>query len=166
MKPIITLETNKGIIKVELEPTKAPITVKNFVTLASKGFYNGLIFHRVIESFMIQGGCPDGTGMSGSGENIVGEFSKNGCKTNDIVHTRGVISMARSQAMNSASSQFFIMHQNAPHLDGSYAAFGKVIEGLDVVDAIATTSVDTMDRPFDDVKIISSTVELNGYELV
>ncbi len=160
--PIITFETTMGIIKVELYPEIAPITVNNFVSLVSKNFYDGLIFHRVIEGFMLQGGCPDGTGTGGSGKNIKGEFTKNGVE-NNLVHTKGVISMARAQAMNSASSQFFLMHQNSPHLDGHYAAFGKTIEGLDVIDSIATVKTDRMDRPFDDVTITKATVELNGY---
>jgi peptidyl-prolyl cis-trans isomerase B (cyclophilin B) len=163
-KPVVTLETSLGIIKVELLPEVAPITVNNFINLVSKGFYDGLIFHRVIDGFMIQGGCPEGTGIGGSGKNIKGEFTKNGVQ-NNIVHTKGVISMARAQAMNSASSQFFLMHQNSPHLDGHYAAFGQTIEGLDVIDKIATVKVDSMDRPFDDVTIIKATVELNGYEV-
>lgn len=162
--PIITLETSLGTIKVELYPEIAPITVNNFVSLVNKGFYDGLIFHRVIEGFMLQGGCPQGTGTGGSGKNIKGEFTKNGV-ANNLVHTKGVISMARSQNMDSASSQFFLMHQNAPHLDGHYAAFGKTIEGLDVIDKIATVQTDRMDRPFEDVNIIKATVELNGYTI-
>lgn len=160
--PIITFETTMGTIKVELYPEIAPITVNNFVSLVSKNFYDGLIFHRVIEGFMIQGGCPEGTGTGGSGKNIKGEFTKNGVE-NNLVHTKGVISMARAQVMNSASSQFFLMHQNSPHLDGHYAAFGKTIEGLDVIDKIATVKTDRMDRPFEDVVITKATVELNGY---
>ncbi|MEG1304192.1 MAG: peptidylprolyl isomerase, partial [Oscillospiraceae bacterium] len=124
----------------------APLTVKNFLELVSHGFYDGLCFHRVIADFMIQGGCPDGTGMGGSGTNIKGEFALNGIK-NDIKHERGVISMARSSSPNSASSQFFIMHKDSPHLDGSYAAFGKVTEGMDIVDEIAAVAVDRNDRP-------------------
>lgn len=162
--PIVTLETSLGTIKVELYPDIAPITVNNFVTLVNEGFYDGLIFHRVIEGFMLQGGCPQGTGTGGSGKNIKGEFTKNGV-ANDLVHTKGVISMARSQNMDSASSQFFLMHQNSPHLDGHYAAFGKTIEGLDVIDKIATVKTDRMDRPFEDVNIIKATVELNGYTI-
>lgn len=160
--PVVTFETSLGIIKVELYPEIAPITVSNFVNLVSTGFYDGLIFHRVIEGFMIQGGCPQGTGTGGSGTNIKGEFTKNGI-ANDLVHTKGVISMARAQNPNSASSQFFLMHQNSPHLDGHYAAFGKTIEGLDVIDKIATVQTDRMDRPFEDVTIDKATVELNGY---
>ena len=133
-------------IKIELYPDKAPITVKNFEKLVSEGFYDGLIFHRVIKDFMIQGGDPEGTGMGGSGERIKGEFMANGVN-NTIKHERGVISMARSAMPNSASSQFFIVHKTAPHLDGQYAAFGKVVEGMDVVDEIACTETGYMDRP-------------------
>ena len=140
---------NGGIIKIELYPDIAPKTVANFQKLVSEGFYDGLIFHRVISGFMIQGGDPEGTGFGGSSETIVGEFSANGIK-NNLKHERGVISMARSSNPNSASSQFFIMHEDAPHLDGSYAAFGKVVEGMDVVDAIAATKTDYNDRPYED----------------
>ena len=139
-----------GRIKVELDEKAAPITVENFKNLVSKGFYNGLTFHRVIEGFMIQGGCPNGTGTGGSGTNIKGEFARNGVP-NPLKHSRGVISMARSMMPNSASSQFFIMHKDAPHLDGSYAAFGHVVEGLDVVDAIAACATDRADKPLEDV---------------
>ena len=135
-----------GVIKLELYPDIAPITVENFTKLAGEGFYDGLIFHRVINGFMIQGGDPEGTGMGGSGENIKGEFAINGV-ANDISHVRGVISMARSRSYNSASSQFFIVHQDATYLDGQYAAFGRVIEGMDVVDAIAATQTNANDRP-------------------
>lgn len=147
----ITMENGKEMIG-ELYPEYAPKTVDNFIKLVNEGFYNGLIFHRVIKGFMIQGGDPLGNGMGGSDENIVGEFSLNGIK-NDLKHTRGVISMARSNHPNSASSQFFIMHKDAPHLDGSYAAFGKIIEGLDVVDEIANTKTDYNDRPLEKQKI-------------
>ena len=140
---------NGGIIKLELYPESAPITVENFISLAKNGFYDGLIFHRVIENFMIQGGDPQGTGMGGSGKNIKGEFALNGVN-NPVKHKRGVISMARSRANDSASSQFFICHKDAPHLDGQYAAFGKVIEGMDVVDAIAAVPTDHYDRPYED----------------
>lgn len=143
---------NGGKIVVELYPEHAPITVENFLSLVNSGFYNGLIFHRVIENFMIQGGDPQGTGMGGSGKNIKGEFSANGVN-NTLKHDRGVISMARSQNKDSASSQFFIMHKAAPHLDGQYAAFGKVIEGMDVVDKIATTPTDKYDRPAEEQKM-------------
>lgn len=142
---IIEMENGKQI-KIELYPDAAPITVKNFEKLVNKGFYDGLIFHRVIEGFMIQGGDPTGTGMGGSDEKIKGEFKQNGWD-NPLKHTRGVISMARSMMKDSASSQFFIMHKDAPHLDGSYAAFGKVVEGMDVVDEIATCETDYSDRP-------------------
>ena len=142
--PIITIKMKDGgIIKAELYPEIAPISCENFVKLAKQGFYNGLIFHRVIKGFMIQGGCPDGTGMGGPGYTIKGEFASNGVK-NDLKHTRGVLSMARAMNPNSAGSQFFIMHQDAPHLDGDYAAFGKVIEGMDVVDGIADQVIESM----------------------
>ncbi|MBC8570351.1 peptidylprolyl isomerase [Zongyangia hominis] len=144
---MITIQMENGKeIKLELYPDKAPITVENFVKLAKEGFYDGLIFHRVIQGFMIQGGCPEGTGMGGPGYHIKGEFALNGVD-NPIKHTRGVISMARAQDPNSAGSQFFIMHQDAPHLDGQYAAFGKVVEGMDVVDEIACIDVDFRDKP-------------------
>lgn len=139
-------------IKLELYPDAAPITVENFEDLVKSGFYDGLIFHRVIEGFMIQGGDPEGTGMGGSGKNIKGEFAANGVK-NPIKHTRGVISMARSMMPNSASSQFFIMHKDAPHLDGNYAAFGKVVEGIEVVDEIASCETDYNDRPVSDQRM-------------
>ena len=135
-----------GVIKLELYPDMAPITVENFTKLAGEGFYDGLIFHRVINGFMNHAGDPEGTGMGGSGENIKGEFAINGV-ANDISHVRGVISMARSRSYNSASSQFFIVHQDATYLDGQYAAFGRVIEGMDVVDAIAATQTNANDRP-------------------
>ena len=142
---LIEMENGKEI-KIELYPDKAPLTVANFEKLVKAGFYNGLIFHRVIAGFMIQGGDPLGNGMGGSEENIKGEFAANGVQ-NDLKHTRGVISMARSSNPNSASSQFFIMHADAPHLDGQYAAFGKVVEGIEVVDEIASVSTDWSDRP-------------------
>ncbi len=145
---IIEMENGKQI-KIELYPDIAPISVKNFEDLVKKGFYDGLIFHRVIPGFMIQGGCPDGTGMGGPGHHIKGEFASNGVK-NDLKHSRGVLSMARSMMKDSAGSQFFIMHQDAPHLDGDYAAFGKVIEGMDVVDEIAATETGRGDRPVKD----------------
>ena len=145
--PVITIEmTNGDIIKAELYPDVAPNTVNNFLSLVNKGFYNGLIFHRVIKGFMIQGGCPDGNGMGGPGYCIKGEFSHNGFQ-NDLLHTRGVLSMARTADPNSAGSQFFIMHQDAPHLDGGYAAFGHVVSGMDVVDEIAAVSTDWNDKP-------------------
>ena len=145
--PIVTITMENGdVMKAELYPEIAPNTVNNFISLVNKGFYNGLIFHRVIRGFMIQGGCPDGNGMGGPGYGIKGEFSQNGIK-NDLKHTPGVLSMARSMMPNSAGSQFFIMHKNSPHLDGAYAAFGKVTEGLDVVDKIACVQTDYNDRP-------------------
>ncbi len=148
---VIEMENGKKI-KLELYPEHAPKTVANFEKLVKEGFYNGLIFHRVIEGFMIQGGDPEGTGMGGSKERIKGEFAANGVK-NDLKHTRGVISMARSQNPDSASSQFFIMHRDAPHLDGQYAAFGKVVEGMETVDEIATVKTDFRDRPVKEQKM-------------
>ena len=153
---IIEME-NGAKIKIELDRTAAPNTVNNFLSLANKGFYNGLIFHRVIPGFMIQGGCPDGTGMGGPGYSIKGEFAANGVK-NPIKHKRGVISMARAMNPNSAGSQFFIMHQDAPHLDGQYAAFGHVVEGMETVDAIAATPTNFSDRPLDPQRIKSITL--------
>ena len=147
-----------GTIRIELYPEAAPITVKNFEDLVKEGFYDGLTFHRIIEGFMIQGGDPMGTGVGGSGKNIKGEFKSNGVD-NPIRHERGVISMARSMMPNSASSQFFIMHKAAPHLDGGYAAFGKVTEGIDVVDAIAAVPTDRNDRPLEPVVIEKVTLE-------
>ena len=151
MKAII--EVNKyGTIEVELDPSAAPLTVENFVKLANKGFYNGLTFHRVIKGFMIQGGCPKGNGTGGPGYTIKGEFAANGVN-NPLKHTRGVISMARAMDPNSAGSQFFIMHQDAPHLDGQYAAFGKVVKGIEVVDAIASVKTNYYDMPLEKVVI-------------
>ena len=157
---IIEME-NGAKIKIELDRTAAPNTVNNFLSLANKGFYNGLIFHRVIPGFMIQGGCPDGTGMGGPGYSIKGEFAANGVK-NPIKHKRGVISMARAMNLNSAGSQFFIMHQDAPHLDGQYAAFGHVVEGMETVDAIAATPTNFSDRPLDPQRIKSITIVDEG----
>ena len=156
----VTIEMeNGGIIKLELYPDIAPITVANFVKLAKSGFYDGLIFHRVINGFMIQGGDPEGTGMGGSDETIKGEFSANGVK-NDISHVRGVISMARnSRSMDSASSQFFIVQEDSTYLDGQYAAFGRVTEGMDVVDEIASVATDSKDRPLVEQKIKTITVD-------
>ena len=148
-----------GVIKAELYPDIAPISVDNFVKLAGNGFYNGLIFHRVIPGFMIQGGCPEGTGMGGPGYTIKGEFASNGVK-NDLKHVRGVLSMARAMDPDSAGSQFFIMHETSPHLDGDYAAFGKVIEGMDVVDKIASVATDYHDRPLEPQVIELMTVQL------
>lgn len=156
---IVNIEMENGKnIKVELYPEVAPITVANFEKLVKEGFYDGLIFHRVISGFMIQGGDPEGTGMGGAKEKIKGEFLANGFN-NTLKHTRGVISMARSSMPNSASSQFFIMHQDAPHLDGQYAAFGKVISGMDVVDEIASVEVDYMDKPIEEQKMKKVTIE-------
>ena len=152
-----------GTIKVELDADTAPISVTNFVKLAQEHFYDGLTFHRIIDGFMIQGGCPQGTGMGGPGYSIKGEFSQNGFK-NDLKHTEGVLSMARSMMPNSAGSQFFIMHKDAPHLDGAYAAFGKVTEGRDVVNKIAEERTDYSDRPLKTQKIKSMTVDTFGVE--
>ena len=157
---IIEME-NGAKIKIELDRTAAPNTVNNFLSLANKGFYNGLIFHRIIPGFMIQGGCPDGTGMGGPGYSIKGEFAANGVK-NPIKHKRGVISMARAMNPNSAGSQFFIIHQDAPHLDGQYAAFGHVVEGMETVDAIAATPTNFSDRPLDPQRIKSITLVDEG----
>lgn len=160
--PIVTIEMeNGGIIKVELYPHIAPNTVNNFISLINKGFYNGVGFHRVIEGFMIQGGCPDGTGMGGPGYSIKGEFTGNGF-TNNLKHERGVLSMARTMDPNSAGSQFFIMHKNSPHLDGQYASFGRVIEGMDVVDEIATTQTGWGDKPKTPQTMKSVTVDTLG----
>lgn len=160
--PVVTITmTNGDVMKAELYPEIAPNTVNNFIFLVQKGFYDGLIFHRVISGFMIQGGDPQGTGMGGPGYSIKGEFAMNGVR-NDLKHTRGVLSMARSMMPNSAGSQFFIMHANAPHLDGQYAAFGKVVEGLDVVDKIASVRTGWQDKPVEEQKIQSMTVELFG----
>ncbi len=158
--PIVTIKIkDMGDIRVELYPEAAPITVENFVKLAGEGFYNGLTFHRIIPGFMIQGGDPQGTGMGGSSEKIKGEFASNGVM-NPLKHTRGVISMARSMMPNSASSQFFIMHEDAPHLDGEYAAFGKVIEGIEVVDKVASVRTDYGDKPLEPVIMELMTVEM------
>ena len=156
----ITMEDG-GVTRAELYPEVAPNTVKNFISLAGKGYYDGLIFHRVIKGFMIQGGCPNGNGMGGPGYSIKGEFSQNGFQ-NDLKHTAGVLSMARSMMPNSAGSQFFIMHKDAPHLDGAYAAFGMVIDGMDVVNKIAETRTDYSDRPLKEQKIKSMTVDTFG----
>lgn len=160
--PVITIEMENGdVMKAELYPEVAPNTVNNFLSLVNKGFYDGLIFHRVIRGFMIQGGCPQGTGMGGPGYSIKGEFSHNGFQ-NDLAHTEGVLSMARAMNPNSAGSQFFIMHKTSPHLDGDYAAFGKVIQGMDVVDKIAETPTDYQDRPLTVQRIKSMTAETFG----
>lgn len=162
--PVVTITMENGnVIKAELYPEIAPISVNNFISLINKNFYDGLIFHRVIKGFMIQGGDPVGNGTGGPGYSIKGEFSQNGVK-NDLKHTEGVLSMARSMAPNSAGSQFFIMHKNSPHLDGSYAAFGKVIEGMDAVNSIAETRTDYSDRPLEDQRIKTMTVETFGVD--
>ncbi len=161
--PIVTFNTNAGVIKAELYPEIAPNTVNNFISLVKKGYYDGLTFHRVIYGFMIQGGCPDGTGMGGPGYSIKGEFLANGFD-NRLAHTDGVLSMARSMMPDSAGSQFFIMHRAAPHLDGQYAAFGKVIEGMDAVNAIAECDTDFSDKPLDPQIMESVTVECFGEE--
>ncbi|EOR26578.1 hypothetical protein SDC9_39523 [bioreactor metagenome] len=160
--PIVTISIeNGGIIKAELYPEIAPNTVRNFIDLINKGFYDGIIFHRVIPGFMIQGGCPDGTGMGGPGYSIKGEFSRNGFK-NDLKHSRGVLSMARTMIPDSAGSQFFIMVADSPHLDGQYASFGKVIEGMEVADKIVNSKRDYNDKPYEDQKILKMTVETFG----
>ena len=162
--PIVTFEMDNGdVMKAELYPDIAPNTVNNFISLVSKGYYDGLIFHRVISGFMIQGGCPDGTGTGGPGYNIKGEFSQNGF-TNDLKHGEGVLSMARAMHPDSAGSQFFIMLKNSPHLDGAYAAFGKIIEGMDVVNKIAATDTDYSDRPLEEQKMKKVTVETDGVD--
>ena len=160
--PVVTITMKSGdIIKAELYPEIAPTSVNNFISLIQKKFYDGLIFHRVIKGFMIQGGCPDGTGMGGPGYSIKGEFAANGFE-NSLKHTEGVLSMARAQHPDSAGSQFFIMHKDAPHLDGSYAAFGKVIEGMEVVNKIAETRTDWSDRPLEPQVIETVTVNTFG----
>lgn len=160
--PIVTIEMSNGdVMKAELYPEIAPNTVNNFISLVNKGYYDGIIFHRVIRGFMIQGGDPQGTGVGGPGYSIKGEFSGNGF-VNDLKHTPGVLSMARTMMPDSAGSQFFIMHQTSPHLDGQYAAFGKVIEGLDVVNKIAETATDYMDKPLEDQIMKKVTVETFG----
>ena len=162
--PVVTITMENGdVMKAELYPEIAPNTVNNFISLVKKGYYNGLIFHRVINGFMIQGGCPDGNGTGGAGYTIKGEFSQNGVP-NDLSHTEGVLSMARAMHPDSAGSQFFIMHKNAPHLDGAYAAFGKVTEGMDIVNKIAEVQTDYSDRPLREQKIKTMTVETFGQE--
>lgn len=160
--PVVTFEMeNGGIMKAELYPEIAPNTVNNFISLIQKGYYNGLCFHRVIRGFMIQGGCPEGTGTGGPGYCIRGEFSQNGFE-NDLKHSAGVLSMARTMAPDSAGSQFFIMHQNSPHLDGAYAAFGRITEGMDIVNKIAETNTDYSDRPLEPQILKQVTVETFG----
>ena len=162
--PIVTIEMeNGGVIKAELYPEIAPNTVNSFVSLVKKGFYDGLIFHRCISGFMIQGGCPLGTGTGDPGYSIKGEFTQNGFK-NDLSHSRGVLSMARAMDPNSAGSQFFIMHADGPFLDGQYAAFGKVTEGMDVVDGIVAIPTDWKDRPREDQRMKKVTVDTQGVE--
>ncbi|MBE5870207.1 MAG: peptidylprolyl isomerase [Lachnospiraceae bacterium] len=162
--PIVTIEMeNNDVIKAELYPDIAPISVNNFISLIQKNYYNGLIFHRVIRGFMIQGGCPDGTGMGGPGYSIKGEFAANGVE-NNLKHTEGVLSMARAMHPDSAGSQFFIMHKTSPHLDGQYAAFGKVIEGMENVNKIAETATDYNDRPLEPCRIKSMTVDTFGVD--
>ena len=162
--PIVTITMENGdVIKAELYPEIAPISVNNFISLIQKNFYDGLIFHRVIKGFMIQGGCPEGSGMGGPGYSIRGEFSSNGYD-NQLKHTEGILSMARSMHPDSAGSQFFIMHKTSPHLDGAYAAFGKVIEGMDVVNRIAETATDYSDRPLENQVMQSVTVDTFGVE--
>ena len=162
--PVVTFEMENGdIMKAELYPEIAHNTVDNFISLVNKGFYDGLIFHRVISGFMIQGGCPDGTGMGGPGYTIKGEFSQNGF-ANDLKHTEGVLSMARAMHPDSAGSQFFIMHKNSPHLDGAYAAFGKITEGMDIVNKIAQTPTDYSDRPLEVQRMKKVTVDTMGVE--
>lgn len=161
--PIVTFETTAGTITAELCPEIAPNTVNNFISLINKGFYDGLIFHRVIKGFMIQGGDPDGVGTGGPGYSIKGEFAINGVE-NNLKHTAGVLSMARSMMPDSAGSQFFIMHKDAPHLDGQYAAFGKVTDGMDTVNAIAETETDYSDAPLEPQMIIKVTVDTDGVD--
>ncbi|MBR1866403.1 MAG: peptidylprolyl isomerase [Lachnospiraceae bacterium] len=160
--PIVTITMADGsVMKAELYPDIAPNTVNNFISLIQKGYYDGLIFHRVIKGFMIQGGCPEGTGTGGPGYSIKGEFSSNGFQ-NTLRHTPGVLSMARSMMPDSAGSQFFIMHKTSPHLDGQYAAFGKITEGMDIVDRIATVDTDYYDKPLNEQKIQTITVDTFG----
>ncbi len=164
MNPIVTFTMDNGdVFKAELYPEIAPNTVNNFISLVNKGFYNGLVFHRVIAGFMIQGGCPQGIGTGGPGYTIKGEFAQNGFK-NDLSHTPGVLSMARAMHPDSAGSQFFIMHKTSPHLDGAYAAFGKVTEGLEIIDKIALVKTDYRDKPLTPQKIKSVTVDTLGVD--
>ena len=162
MNPVVTFEfVNGDVIKAELFPETAPNTVKNFISLINKNYYDGLVFHRVIEGFMIQGGCPKGNGMGGPGYSIKGEFNSNGFR-NELKHDAGVLSMARAMAPDSAGSQFFIMHRNSPHLDGQYAAFGKVTEGMDIVNKIAAAKTDRTDRPLEEIKLKKVTADTFG----
>ena len=163
MNPIVTFEMENGkIFKAELYPDKAPNTVNNFLSLVNNGYYDGIIFHRVIAGFMIQGGDPKGTGMGGAGYHIKGEFSANGFKGNDISHVRGVLSMARAMAPDSASSHFFVMHEDAEYLAGQYAGFGRIIEGMDVVDEIANVKTDWHDKPYEEQKMKKVTADTFG----
>lgn len=160
--PVVTFEMENGdVMKAELYPEIAPNTVNNFISLIQKGYYDGLIFHRVISGFMIQGGCPDGTGMGGPGYAIKGEFKQNGWN-NNLKHTAGVLSMARAMDPDSAGSQFFIMHKDSPHLDGAYAAFGQIIEGMETVNKIAGTDTDYNDRPLDEQRMKTVSVDTKG----
>ena len=162
--PIVTIEMENGdIMKAELYPEIAPNTVNNFISLINKGYYDGIIFHRVIKQFMIQGGDPEGTGVGGPGYSIKGEFSQNGFE-NNLKHTKGVLSMARTMMPDSAGSQFFIMHETSPHLDGQYAAFGKVIEGVDIIDKIASVATDYMDKPLETQMMKNVTVDTFGVD--
>lgn len=162
--PIVTIEMENGdIMKAELYPEIAPNTVNNFISLINKGYYDGIIFHRVIKHFMIQGGDPEGTGVGGPGYSIKGEFSQNGFE-NNLKHTKGVLSMARTMMPDSAGSQFFIMHETSPHLDGQYAAFGKVIEGVDIIDKIASVATDYMDKPLETQMMKKVTVDTFGVD--
>ena len=162
--PIVTITMESGdVMKAELYPEIAPVSVNNFISLIQKNYYDGLIFHRVIKGFMIQGGCPEGSGMGGPGYTIPGEFNQNGFK-NDLKHTEGVLSMVRAMHPDSAGSQFFIMHKTSPHLDGAYAAFGKVTEGMDIVNKIAEVPTNFSDRPLEEQKIKSMTVDTFGVE--
>lgn len=162
--PVVTITMQNGdVMKAELYPDIAPNTVNNFISLVKKGFYDGITFHRVINGFMIQGGCPDGTGMGGPGYCIKGEFAQNGF-SNDLAHTPGVLSMARTMAPNTAGSQFFLMHKTSPHLDGSYAGFGKVTEGLEIVDKIAQVATDYSDKPLEPQVIATMTVDTFGVD--
>ncbi|MBQ3495827.1 MAG: peptidylprolyl isomerase [Clostridia bacterium] len=165
MNPVATITMESGdVIKIELYPEIAPNTVNNFIALANSGYYNGIIFHRVISGFMIQGGDPKGLGVGGPGYTIKGEFAANGFKKNNLKHKRGVISMARTMMPNSAGSQFFIMHKNSPHLDGQYAGFGEVIEGIEVVDKIAGVETDYSDRPVTPQRMKTVTVDTFGVD--
>ena len=164
--PIVTMSIKDyGTVEIELYPEKAPNTVNNFVSLVNEGFYDGLTFHRIIEGFMIQGGDPEGIGSGGPGYSIAGEFAKNGYSENDLIHTKGVISMARAQNPDSAGSQFFIMSADSPHLDGQYAAFGKVISGIEIIEALEKVETGSMDKPVEPVIIEKATVDTHGEQI-